>query len=52
MNKPHKFFAITNSGIPEIKANQSAINTCKLFSRDMNFIWMGGIAVAPGTLID
>jgi len=50
--KPRKFFVITNSGIPEVQANKSAINTCRLFAMNMNFIWLGGIAVTPGTLID
>lgn len=50
--KNRKMFAITNSGFPEIQASKSAITTCSLFARDMNFKWLGGIIVAPGTLID
>jgi multimeric flavodoxin WrbA len=50
--KNRKMFVITNSGFPEIEASKSLITTCSLFARDMNFIWLGGIAVAPGTLID
>lgn len=45
-------FVITNSGFPEIEASKSAITTCRLFARDVNFKWLGGITVAPGTLID
>lgn len=50
--KNRKMFAITNSGFPEIQASKSAITTCSLFARDMNFKWLGGIIVAPGTLIN
>lgn len=50
--KDRKLFVITNSGFAQVEASKAAINTCKLFSRDTNFKWMGGIAVAPGTLID
>lgn len=50
--KNRKMFVITNSGFPEIQAGKSAITTCSLFARDMNFKWLGGINVAPGTLID
>ena len=52
ITKNRKMFVITNSGFPEIEASKSAITTCGLFARDMNFKWLGGIAVAPGTLID
>lgn len=52
VEKQRKLLVITNSGFPEVEANRSAINTCRLFCRDMGFIWMGGIAAAPGTLID
>lgn len=50
--KNRKIFAITNSGFPEIEASKSAIVTCSLFAKDSNLEWLGGIAVAPGTLID
>lgn len=50
--KKIKMFVITNSGFPEIQAGKSAITTCSLFARDMNFKWLGGINIAPGTLID
>lgn len=52
INKNMKMFVITNSGFPEIEAGKSAITTCSLFARDINFKWLGGINVAPGTLID
>lgn len=50
--KNRKMFVITNSGFPEVEASKSAITTCSLFARDMSFKWLGGITVAPGTLID
>lgn len=51
-SKPKKLFVITNSGFPEVEANKAAIKTCELFAKEMGFEWMGGIGVAPGTLID
>jgi multimeric flavodoxin WrbA len=50
--KNRKMFVIANSGFPKIEASKSLITTCNLFARAMNFKWLGGIAVAPGTLID
>jgi multimeric flavodoxin WrbA len=52
INKNRKLFVITNSGFPEVEAGECAITTCSLFARNMNFKWLGGINVAPGTLID
>ena len=49
--KKRSVLIITNSGFPEVEANQAALNTCKLFVRAIGFAWMGGFAVAPGTLI-
>lgn len=49
--KKRSVLIITNSGFPEVEANQGALNTCRLFVRDMGFAWIGGFAVAPGTLI-
>lgn len=45
-----QIFVITNSGFAEVSANQSAIEVCRLFADEMGFDWLGGIAVAPGTL--
>lgn len=45
-------FVITNSGFGEIAANKNALKSCKLFSKAMGFSWLGGISIAPGTLID
>lgn len=52
MEKNRKMFVITNSGFPEIIANKNSVITCSLFAKDMNFTWLGGITVAPGTLIN
>jgi multimeric flavodoxin WrbA len=50
--KTRKMFVITNSGFPEVEASKSAISTCRLFAKAMNFVWLGGISVSPGALID
>lgn len=51
-SKTRKLFVITNSGFPEVEANEAAIKACELFAKEMGFEWMGGIGLAPGTLID
>lgn len=50
--RERKMLVISNSGFAEPEANECAILQCKLFAADMRFVWMGGICVAPGTLID
>ena len=47
-----KIFAITNSGYADIKSNETTLTTCRLFAEKMSFTWLGGIAAAPGTLIE
>ncbi len=49
-NIKKQLFVISNSGFAEVSANQSAIEVCRLFAAEMGFDWLGGIAVAPGTL--
>lgn len=51
-DKNRKMFIITNSGFPEMEENKSTITTCRLFAKEMKFEWLGGIAIAPGTLIN
>lgn len=51
-NKPRSMIAISNSGFAETDAHQCAIEQCRLFAKQMGFVWGGGITVAPGTLID
>jgi multimeric flavodoxin WrbA len=52
MTKSRKMVVITNSGYPEVEASKSAIKTCSLFAQAMDFVWLCGITVAPGTLMD
>lgn len=47
-----EMLVIVNSGFPEVEACRGAIETCMLFSEEMEFDWICGIPVAPGTLID
>ncbi len=47
-----KLLVISNSGFPEPEAHESAIAHCKAFTCEAGFAWLGGIPVAPGTLID
>ncbi len=47
-----KMLVISNSGFAEPEANKYAISQCKQFAEDMQFIWLGGVCVSPGTLID
>ncbi len=52
IKKTRKVMVISNSGFAEIEAHHCAIGQCKLFASEMDFLWEGAIAVAPGTLID
>ncbi len=51
-NKARRIFVITNSGFAAVQASQSTVAICKAFSKAMRFEWLGGAAVAPGTLIE
>ncbi len=50
--KVRKMAVISNSGFPEPSANMTTIEHCKLFALSMDFEWLIGALVAPGTLID
>lgn len=50
--KPRELLVISNSGFPEPELQEDLLEHCRLFTRDMGFGWMGGLAVSPGTLID
>jgi hypothetical protein len=45
------FMAIINSGFPEATQNQTALNICRLFARDVGFDWAGGLAMGGGGMI-
>lgn len=47
-----KMIVFSNSGFPEPGANRCAIAQCRLFAENMQFEWVGGASIAPGTLID
>ncbi len=50
--KSQNFIAISNSGFPEVSQNTTALQICRIFSRDCGFIWKGGIAVGGGGAIN
>jgi len=52
VQRNREMMAIVNSGLPEVKACSGAIETCMFFAKEMEFHWICGIPVAPGTLID
>lgn len=47
-----QFFAITLTGFANPAAGKATLNTCKLFTEEMRFSWLGGITTSPATLID
>lgn len=46
-----KLLVLTNSGFAHVENNKCAIETCRLFAEKIGFYWLGGAAVAPGTLM-
>ncbi len=50
--KHRSLFVLSNSGLAEPKANVSSVFQCQLFAKSIGFYWLGGIGIAPGTLID
>ena len=44
--------AISNNGFPETSQNMTALQICKIFSKDCGFAWKGGIAVGGGGVIN
>jgi multimeric flavodoxin WrbA len=43
--------AIANSGFPEAKHNNIALNVCRIFAKQVGFTWAGGIAMGGGGMI-
>jgi hypothetical protein len=43
--------AIANSGFPEAKHNNIALNVCRIFAQQVGFTWAGGIAMGGGGMI-
>jgi len=45
------FVAISNSGFPEAKQNNTALAVCRIFARQVGFRWAGGLAMGGGGMI-
>lgn len=45
------FMAIVNSGFPEASQNDIALSICRLFAKQVDFIWLGGLAKGGGEMI-
>jgi hypothetical protein len=43
-----RFLAISNCGFPEARHNELAIGIFREFAKEMNFKWLGGVAVGMG----
>lgn len=50
--KSQNFVAICNNGFPESSQNLTALQICRIFSKDCGFIWKGGIAIGGGAAIN
>jgi hypothetical protein len=46
-----RFMAIVNSGFPESQQCEMALNICRLFAKEANMEWMGGLALGGGMMI-
>jgi multimeric flavodoxin WrbA len=45
------FAAIANSGFPEAKHSDTALQVCRLFAKQAGFNWAGGLAMGGGGMI-
>jgi hypothetical protein len=45
------FMAIANSGFPEAKHSDIALNVCRIFAKQVGFKWAGGLATGAGGMI-
>jgi hypothetical protein len=50
--KSQNFIAICNNGFPEASQNLTALQICRIFSKDCGFVWKGGIAIGGGAAIN
>jgi multimeric flavodoxin WrbA len=46
------FIAISNSGFPEASQIEVALEICKNFAEEVNFNWMGGLALGGGGAVN
>ncbi|MFX1520593.1 MAG: hypothetical protein ACFFCD_11815 [Promethearchaeota archaeon] len=51
LKKP-KFIAISNNGFPEASQNDVALDICRIFAKESDFEWVGGLACGGGGSID
>ena len=45
------FVAISNSGFPEARHNNTALAVCRIFARQVGYKWAGGLAMGGGGII-
>lgn len=45
------FVAISNSGFPEAKHNDTALAVCRIFAKQVGFKWAGGLAMGGGGMV-
>jgi hypothetical protein len=50
--KTQRFLAISNSGFPEARQNETALAICRRFAQETGFTWAGGLALGGGPSID
>ncbi len=50
--KTKDFIAICNNGFPEASQNMTALQICRISSKDCGFVWKGGIAIGGGAAIN
>ena len=50
--KPQQLVAIVNNGFCEPEHNETAVDICKIFAKEMGFDWSGGLIVAGGAAIN
>ena len=46
-----RFVAIVNSGFPEAQHNNTALNVCRIFAKQVGFTWAGELAMGGGGMI-
>lgn len=46
--KSQSFIVISNNGFPEASQNKTALEVCRIFSKECGFIWKAGIAFGGG----
>jgi len=50
--KSQSFIAIANNGFPEASQNSTALQICRIFSKECGFAWKGGLAIGGGGAIN